>query len=523
MFLLIAFFSPSGKKPALGEPMIFYCLKSKRHAVENSSIADEIMELMRVGVNQHPDFFFRRIPLTAFNLPREALWCLILFHQGRNKHTGNYCSSRTIKTGDEKGFRIGETIRYLEKAGLIIKRGGWTWTVPQESAETNQKFPALRASLFDSFLQNPTKEKRIALRFLLYLSQLKKEKTSYRNIQEGINCSTETARFLAKFYSDKKETLLTAYRVKNRIFNWQKEGNKMGENGGGKIRKIVSKTAPNKEKPNPLKKPKKATSCTELGGQYKALRKEISPSITKTPTEKLKKIDGFFEPLKKLPLRNFGIESPEILIGYDNMVPSLKPFEEILPGEEARVATKILFGMAKKKPNFKDVDDDTLAKFIVDIWLEVQKRKPVFKTSFMGYFFASLKNNLAANYCRMDLKIKHQEKKIESIKALDNRLKTSHLMEIQARTRKIILDNAERLSPNFTALSFVKNEQRAKAYFESYEDLKGRGEITFAEAILFEFCESHGETVENLSRFLMEKKNLCQEFFKPMEPSRHAA
>lgn len=509
--------------------MVAYCLENKRSATSFGEIEKEIHSLMGEGFNPHPDLFFRRIPIKAFSLPREALWCLIYFHQGRNKITGIYYSRRTLQTKGGKPFRIGETIRLLEKEGFLVRRSAWGWYVPQEDEKTGLKNPAFRASFLNAFLENPTKERRIALRYLLHLASLKGAKVTYRNIQEALGCSTDLARYLARFYETQQLGILSLKRVQNRVFNWSKEtskgkvstpeiATKVPDVGKGFLSEkpfvLKAQNAPNQDAGTLENEPKLTVSCTDSGAQYKGLNKEIQKKNPSTrPVAIIKTKEGFSGSIKKFCLSDLGFETGETLAAKpDPEAKALEPYRNLFESEEAFKAGEFLFASARGKAPFQDQAPDQLALFIVDIWLEMLRKKFRFKTSVLGYFFSALHNNLTSGYCRMGQKKEALERRQQTEREEARKRLAAELRDIDTQTRKRINSRCVEKEPGFHEIPIRDYGRKSALIQDSFEELKGRGDLVALEVALYEFCEESSENRKDPLRFVEANTDLWKAY-----------
>ncbi len=520
--------------------MVVYCLENKRSAASFEEIEKEIQTLMGEGFNPHPDFFFRRLPLKAFSLPRETLWCLIYFHQGRNKITGAYYSRRTVQTKDGKSFRIGETIRLLEKEGYLVRRSTWSWYVPQEDVKTGRKNPAFRASFVNSFLDNPTKERRIALRYLLHLATLNGSNVTYRNIQAALGCATDLARYLARYFEDHHQGMLSRKRVQNRVFNWSKEGLQAATSSQkdplleqGKLEALVvvkspvleAEIAPIKDAITPAIEPKKAISCTESGLQYKGLNKEIQKKNPSTrPRANGESADGFSRSIKKVSLSELGFETGETLVANLNPeAKALEPYRNQFQSKDAFSALEMLYASARGKATFRDTSPDLLAIFMVDIWLEMLRKKSGFKTSVLGYFFSALRNNMASGYCRISQKKaaleRQQQKQMEEARYL----LAGELRDMDAGTRKRVNARCLQKDPGFFQIPIREYLRKTDLIQASFEELRDRGDLTAVEVALYEFCEASSNNRNNPLEFVKANPDLWKAYCETRSMQKAAA
>lgn len=509
--------------------MVAYCLENKSTALSLIELRAEILSLAGQEAYYHPEILFRRLPLQGFSLPREALWSLIYFHHGRNKTSGLYYSRRTLQTASGNPFRIGESIRLLERRGYLQRQSAVGWRVLQENTVTGVKHPAFRASAVGPFLQNPTKERWIALRFILCLALLGNRKPSYRAIQLELGCGSDLARHLVQLAKEHLGGVLAPERLRNRLFNWTKEKPTYSTNQQVGEEAILEKKstvrwdqrpvlppipdAPKAVIPNAENAPLPAENRTESGPQYKALNKEEEKKNPSTrPQAGSNPGEGRSRNLKKIRLNALGFSTSEnLLVKSESPAEAMDAYRQDLGGEDHFEAAQALYREARSRAQFREEDPDRLARHVVDVWLEMLRRKGTFKSSPLGYFFTSLRNNLAAGYCRLDLKRKAMERQRTKDQAETRYQTISRLEALYGDVRRKVVALCEMIEPTFHALRLADINRKIAIVNTAFEQLRSGGEFNPLEISLFEFCEDTGCYRENLGRYLDAHETLILE------------
>ncbi len=524
--------------------MAVYCLRNKGTALRLENLAQELDTLLSWPHEKPHEILYQRIPLSAFKMPREALWSLILFHRGRNRETGLYYSRRTLQTPERKPFRIGENLRFLEKEGYLKRTGIVSWSVPQEDVSTGRKNPPLRASFLEPFFMNPTKERWIAMRFLVFLTHVSPGRLSYRDIQEGLSCSTELARSLAIYHAAKIQQRYARRQIQNRVFNWT---NERPAQAGSTIATRDSKTlqiqtrkkakksadfAPKSNSSKPVKSLKIAESCADSRFQYHPTNKEENPS---TRSEVSSNPKGFSESIEQKGLgkpiasvirfSDLGFNSPEQLPLKQNHTNSeaMTPFINLLGSDHHREIALRLYELARRKKTFQEIGESTLARYTTDVYLEMVRRTKTIRTSPLGYFFAALRTNLSLQYCRLERKQAAVTKRQEAENTEHRTALLRFLDGVRDQVIHGVRTEARRIDRDFDNIPFLDYARKGKIIVAAFAGLVERGELTAFQADVYRYSEEYGATPEAWNEYLNRHEQRTNSEFNAMRHPRKAA
>jgi len=525
--------------------MAVYCLRNKSGALSIPVLWNELDALTREGPSLPSELLFRRMPMQAFSLAREDLWTLILFHQGRNRETGLYYCKRTLQTPEGRPFRVGENIRHLESLAMLQRRGIVSWFIPQEDPSSGQKHPPIRASLLEPFFQNPTKERWTALRFLVFLAGYSGKALSYRTIRQALSCSTDLARALIQYHRAHLHGRLSPGRIKNRVYNWTRENGKVqlssvpktgfettslkGKTGVPKR----TQTAPNQEKTKPLILAENSPLCTELGSQYNAPKKEEENPSTR-PLPAAAEMGSFFDakekPKKspstsKLSLAELGFQTEETLPlelsdkAEECLAPYAPLFQEIIHHKAATA----LFELARGKKALQGVGEATLARYVVDVFLEMLRRTKTIRSSPLGYFFSSLRINLALGYCRLDRKQESAEKRMRQVEEEKRETLIRYLAELRDQGFQAIRRESVAKEKGFDSIPFSEFERKEAILRDACANLIDRGDLPPLTAQVYAHSEEVGATREAWIQFLKSNETQVKAEYNAMRRPREAA